>query len=326
MSVAMRALGLMLLATAGGTVVAPAADAHRLHSVGLGQTLWWIAAQNNLTTRAVAAYNGLAPDANVVLGSTIKVPTPAEGAAALAAAGTISGLPVPPPSVAAPLQSAPAPRVAATGAPQPRGAYVVRDGDTLSALAAPTAISAERLAFVNGLDPAAILAIGTVLRLPQDAPAPALVTEPAPVTRIVPAADPAPMPGVLSAQRIMQLAAEQGAPASLATAIAWQESNFDNAAVSSANARGVMQVLPGTWDWVRANLAGVPLSPTSAEDNVRAGSLYLARLLRDTGGDERLATAAYYQGLWSVRSRGMFDDTRRYVDDVLALRERFAGL
>jgi len=324
LTVAMRALGLMLLATTGGMLVAPVADAHRRQAVGLGETLWWIAAQNNLTTRAVAAYNGLAPDANVVLGSTIKVPTPAEGAAAPAAAGTISALPAP--SIAAPLQSAPAPRIAPTGAPQPRGAYVVRDGDTLSALAAPTALSAERLAFVNGLDPAAILAIGTVLRLPHDAPAPAPAAGPASVTRTVPAADPVPTPGILSAERIMQLAAEQGAPASLATAIAWQESGFDNAAVSSANARGVMQMLPGTWDWVRSNLAGVPLSPTSAEDNVRAGSLYLARLLRDTGGDERLATAAYYQGLWSVRSRGMFDDTRRYVDDVLALRERFAGL
>jgi len=66
-----------------------------------------------------------------------------------------------------------------------------------------------------------------------------------------------------------------------------------------------------------------PLSATSADDNVRAGSLYLARLLRDTGGDVRLAAAAYYQGLWSVRNRGMFDDTRRYVDNVLALRARF---
>ncbi|MEJ7797478.1 MAG: hypothetical protein WKF42_03190 [Solirubrobacteraceae bacterium] len=58
---------------------------------------------------------------------------------------------------------------------------------------------------------------------------------------------------------------------------------------------------------------------------MRAGSLYLARLLRDTGGDVRLAAAGYYQGLGSVRSRGMFDHTKRYVDNVLALRARFGG-
>jgi hypothetical protein len=53
--------------------------------------------------------------------------------------------------------------------------------------------------------------------------------------------------------------------------------------------------------------------------------MYLARLLRETNGDVRLAAAGYYQGLSSVRARGMFDDTRKYVDNVLALRARFGG-
>ena len=86
-----------------------------------------------------------------------------------------------------------------------------------------------------------------------------------------------------------------------------------------------MQILPGTWDWVNRNLAPVALDPGSAVDNVRAGSLYLASLLRETGGDPRMAAAAYYQGLESVRQRGMFDDTKRYVDNVLALQGRFGG-
>ena len=324
----MRPLGFMLLAAACGLAAAPAADAHRLHTVRPGETLWWIAAQNNLTTRTVAAFNGLQPDTDVILGATLEIPTEAEGAAALASAGAGSASSATPRAQAqAAPAAAPAARVATApaGAPQPHGAYVVRSGDTLSALAAPTSVSVERLAWVNGIDPDAILAIGTVLKLPSDAPALARASDPVPALRVVPAASPVPAPGILSAERVMQLAAEQGAPASLAAAIAWQESGFDNAAVSSANARGVMQVLPGTWDWVLANLASGPLSPTSAEDNVRAGSLYLARLLRDTGGDVGLATAAYHQGLWSVRNRGMFDDTRRYVDNVLALRSRFGG-
>ena len=53
--------------------------------------------------------------------------------------------------------------------------------------------------------------------------------------------------------------------------------------------------------------------------------LYLKRLLDESGGDESTAIASYYQGLGSVRSRGMFDDTRRYVADVQALRSRFGG-
>ena len=79
--------------------------------------------------------------------------------------------------------------------------------------------------------------------------------------------------------------------------------------VSSANARGVMQVMPGTWDYVQQNLANRQLNPNSASDNVTAGVLYLRSLLNQTGGDESAAIAAYYQGLGALRSRGVFDDT-----------------
>jgi soluble lytic murein transglycosylase-like protein len=83
--------------------------------------------------------------------------------------------------------------------------------------------------------------------------------------------------------------------------------------------------MPGTWDYVQQNLAGRQLDPSSARDNVSAGVLYLKRLLADSGGSESTAIAAYYQGLGSVRSRGMFDDTRQYVANVQALRARFGG-
>ena len=72
-----------------------------------------------------------------------------------------------------------------------------------------------------------------------------------------------------------------GVPGSLAAAIAWQESGFNNAMVSSANARGVMQVMPGTWAWVQRNLASARSTRTRPTDNVHAGSLYLGQLLRD---------------------------------------------
>ena len=84
----MRSLHTLLLAAAVALLAAPAAGAHVLHTVAAGETLWSIAAQSNLTTRTVAIYNGLSPDANVVLGSTLKIPSIAEGAAALAAAGS----------------------------------------------------------------------------------------------------------------------------------------------------------------------------------------------------------------------------------------------
>ena len=59
------------------------------HTVQPGETLWSIAAANNLTTRTVAAFNGLSEDAQVVLGSTIMVPSTVEGYAALQQAGLV---------------------------------------------------------------------------------------------------------------------------------------------------------------------------------------------------------------------------------------------
>jgi soluble lytic murein transglycosylase-like protein len=147
-----------------------------------------------------------------------------------------------------------------------------------------------------------------------------------PTATVVPAAAPAATSQRLSAADIQSVAAAHGVSPSLAAAIAWQESGFNNGMVSGANARGVMQVMPGTWDYVQQNLAGgKQLDPNSATDNVHAGVMYLKRLIDDAGGDESAAVAGYYQGLASVRHRGMFDDTKRYVDNVQALRSRFGG-
>ena len=205
------------------------------------------------------------------------------------------------------------------------GAYTVRPGDTLSALAANSGVSVAAMAAMNGLDPNGLLLAGTVIKLPSGAPTPPLASEPAPAQRIVPAAAPAPTPTRVDSSTIRSTAAASGVPASLAAAIAWQESGFNNGMVSGANARGVMQITPGTWNYVQANLAGRPLDPNSATDNVSAGVLYLKRLLQETGGDENAAIAAYYQGLGSLRSRGEFTDTQRYVANVQALRSRFGG-
>ena len=317
----MRLLRSLLLLTPLLLLAAPApAGAAAPHTVQPGETLWSIAAANNLTTRTVAAFNGLSEDAQVVLGSTIQVPTTGEGAAALQAQGIqLEGVAPPAPAPAAP---APA---AAPSAPAPMGSYVVRPGDTLSGLAAGAGVATEQMAAANGLDPAAPLLIGTVLKLPSGAPAPARADEPLPAQRVVPAAGPAPTPTRLAAADIQSVASQYGVSPSLAAAIAWQESGFNNAVVSTANARGVMQVMPGTWDYVEQNLAGRALDANSATDNVHAGVLYLKHLLEQTGGDESAAIAGYYQGLGSVRSRGLFDDTQQYVANVQSLRGRFGG-
>ncbi len=309
----MRLRRSILLATPIVLLLAAApASAAVSHTVQPGETLWSIAAANNLTTRTVAAFNGLSENAQVVLGSTINVPTVAEGASAARGHRGPAGRRCPPPTAAAP------------GAPAVLGSYVVRSGDTLGGLARNAGVSLDTMAAANGLDPARPLLIGTVLKLPAGAPAPARASEPLPTQRVVSSAGPQPTPQRVGAADIQSVASQYGVSPSLAAAIAWQESGFNNGMVSDANARGVMQVMPGTWSYVES-ISGQKLDAASASDNVRAGVLYLQHLLKQTGGDESAAIAGYYQGLGSVRSRGLFDDTQKYVANVQALRSRFGG-
>ena len=46
---------------------------------------------------------------------------------------------------------------------------------------------------------------------------------------------------------------------------------------------------------------------------------YLRWLLDQFDGDRRLALAGYYQGAQAVRDRGLFDDTKQYVQVILQL-------
>ena len=293
-------------------LAATPANAAVSHTVQPGETLWSIAAANNLTTRTVAAFNGLSENAQVVLGSSINVPTVAEGASALSGTGAPQAI------------AAPAPAATASGAPAGLGSYVVRSGDTLGGLARNAGVSLDSMAAANGLDPARPLLIGTVLKLPAGAPTPARASEPLPTQRVVSSAGPQPTPQRVGAADIQSVASQYGVSPSLAAAIGWQESGFNNGMVSDANARGVMQVMPGTWSYVES-ISGQKLNAASASDNVRAGVLYLQHLLQQTGGDESAAIAGYYQGLSSVRDRGMFADTEQYVANVQALRSRFGG-
>ncbi len=61
------------------------------HTVQPRETLWSIAAARNFTTRTIAVFNGLPEDAKLIAGQTVKIPTEAEGAAALQAAGIVPG-------------------------------------------------------------------------------------------------------------------------------------------------------------------------------------------------------------------------------------------
>jgi LysM repeat protein len=108
-----------------------------------GETLWSIAYANNLTTRSVAAVNGLSEDAMVIAGETIEVPTVDEAEAALASAGAGSGA------------------AAGTGTD-----HLVQPGESLWSVAVANGLTVQELASFNGLAEDALLISGEMIQVP----------------------------------------------------------------------------------------------------------------------------------------------------------------
>lgn len=122
-------------------------------------------------------------------------------------------------------------------------------------------------------------------------------------------------------QEVAAAATEFGVDPSLLRAVIHAESAFNPNAISVAGAEGLMQLMPGT-----ASDLGVA-NPFDVGQNIRGGAHYLAELLKQFNGNERLATAAYNAGPQNVQKYNNtvppFDETRVYVDRVATLRQRY---
>lgn len=110
--------------------------------------------------------------------------------------------------------------------------------------------------------------------------------------------------------------------ADLVKAVISVESEFDQWAVSSKGARGLMQLMPAT-----ARRFGVSDS-FDARQNILAGTQYLRLLLDQFAGDLSLAVAAYNAGENAVvRYRGIppYKETRGYVAKIQGLLGGFVA-
>jgi hypothetical protein len=115
---------------------------------------------------------------------------------------------------------------------------------------------------------------------------------------------------------IQAAAAAHGVSEQLIRAVIQVESQFDRLAVSTAGARGLMQLMPAT-----AQMLGVTDS-FDARQNIFGGARYLRQLLRLYGGDVSLAAAAYNAGEGAVaKYNGIppYKETQGYVRKVNAI-------
>jgi LysM repeat protein len=185
--------------------------------------------------------------------------------------------------------------------------YVVKPGDSLTAIAHRHGTTLSKLAHINKLNPAHPLLIGTKLRLPM-------------AVRSAPTAVSATNASSVRSS-LDRWAAHYGINPSLARALAWMESGYNNDVVSPVGAQGVMQLLPSTWDYVETVLIKSKVSH-DADGNVHVGLAYLNHLLNAFNGDERLALAGWYQGERAVKAHGPYKVSKAFVADVLALKQR----
>jgi hypothetical protein len=132
---------------------------------------------------------------------------------------------------------------------------------------------------------------------------------------------PAPAPAASVRTMLTNWAIAYRLDPALVRALGWMESGFQPGLVSSAGARGVLQVLPSTRSYVQSVLIGHKV-PRSTSGNIRIGVAYLRQLLHEFNGNRTLALAAWYQGPYSVRKHGRLAETRLFVRNVLALLTR----
>ena len=173
-----------------------------------------------------------------------------------------------------------------------------------------------RLAIDQGVGPA-----GNLLRLigqpasPEAPPRCMRGPEPAGLA-IVTATPPAALvaPKTIAAL-VGKIAPKFRVPSALVIAIMKAESNFDAAALSPKNARGLMQLIPETASRFQVT------NPFDPAQNIRGGVAYLRWLLAYFEGDVALVAAAYNAGEGTVeRYRGVppYAETRAYVKRILA--------
>lgn len=139
---------------------------------------------------------------------------------------------------------------------------------------------------------------------------------------------------------IRQQAADKNLDPALIAAVIYQESRFRDE-TSSAGAKGLMQILPDTAEFIARRSGGTAFELRDLGDpdiNIRYGSWYLRYLLAQHHGDVALAVAAYNAGegnvdSWIREAGGAsafdpatdipFPETGQYVAGVLEVRDDY---
>lgn len=143
---------------------------------------------------------------------------------------------------------------------------------------------------------------------------------------------------------VSDMSKETGLDESFIFAVIKTESNFDSSAVSSAGAKGLMQIMPNTFEWLQTLRDGeIAYDDTSLFDpavNIKYACFYYV-YLKDKYDNDYTAAAAYNAGIGNVdnwlqnknySSDGKkldkipFAETENYVDKIFSSQNIYKKL
>ncbi len=137
---------------------------------------------------------------------------------------------------------------------------------------------------------------------------------------------------------------DKGIDPFLTVAVMKTESGFDPKAVSVKGARGIMQIMPDTGEWIAEKKQIDNFNSDSLfypEVNIKIGVYYLSDLYKEYQGDQVLMLAAYNAGRgnvnkwlaekkWSGEEESISDipypETRQFVRKVLFFQQLYRWL
>lgn len=101
---------------------------------------------------------------------------------------------------------------------------------------------------------------------------------------------------------IRRYAGENDIPAAYVASVIMAESSYRPEIVSHADARGLMQLLPSTGEWIakKYDESFTVEALFDPETNIRYGCWYLGFLMKRYDGDMRCASSAYHAGQGTV--------------------------
>jgi soluble lytic murein transglycosylase-like protein len=120
------------------------------------------------------------------------------------------------------------------------------------------------------------------------------------------------------AAKVLELSQRYNLSPRLIEALVWQESRWQENAVSPAGARGLTQLMPGTARYLGVN-------PDDPMQNLEGGARYLREQLDRFGGNLEKALAAYNAGPGRVIRAGGVPNIRETRNYVAAIMGRLAS-